>query len=440
MTSSGMKLWARAKRKIPGGTQLLSKRPEMFLPDQWPTYYQRAKGAEIWDLDGNHFYDLSTMGVGTCILGYADDDVNQAVKKAIDLGSMATLNCYEDVELAELLLDLHTWARKVRFARTGGEAMAVAVRIARAFTKKDQVAFCGYHGWHDWYVCANLANGRNLDGQLLPGLAPAGISRGLKGTAIPFNYNNEIELQEIVRNHEVGVIVLEPIRHQIPKGNFLKNVRKIATDIGAVLIFDEITSGWRMNIGGVHSLYGVQPDIVVYGKAMSNGFPMAAIVGRGDVLDAAEDTFISSTYWTERIGPTASLATIGKMRELDVPAHLCSVGDRIGSAWRKLANEHELEISVVGIPPLITFKFDDDADAQALMTLFTQEMLKRGFLASKSVYVSYSHTYELISSYLENVDEVFGIVKRSIDMHTTEKLLDGPVAHEGFKRLTWPLT
>lgn len=435
MTSSGMRLWARAKRKIPGGTQLLSKRPEMFLPDQWPTYYQRAKGAEIWDLDGNHFYDLSLMGVGTCILGYADDDVDRAVKKAIDLGSMATLNCYEDVELAELLLDLHTWAHKVRFARTGGEAMAVAVRIARAFTKKDQVAFCGYHGWHDWYVCANLANSRNLDGQLLPGLAPAGISRGLRGTAIPFDYNNEIELQEIVRDHEVGVIVLEPIRHQIPKGNFLKNVRKIATDIGAVLIFDEITSGWRMNIGGVHRLYGVQPDIVVYGKAMSNGFPMAAIVGRGDVLDAAEDTFISSTYWTERIGPTASIATIDKMRELDVPSHLCSVGDRIGSAWRALADEHELRINVAGIPPLITFKFDDAADSQALMTLFTQEMLKRGFLASKSVYVSHSHTDELVSSYLENVDEVFGIVKRSIDMNTTEKLLDGPVAHEGFKRL-----
>jgi len=258
-TNEGIKLWNRAKRLIPGGTQLLSKRSEIFLPEHWPSYYKKAKGVGIWDLDDNHYIDMSIMGVGTCILGYADDDVNDAVKTAVDMGSMSTLNCPEEVELAELLLKLHPWADMVRYAKTGGEAMAIAVRIARACSKKDKIAFCGYHGWHDWYLSSNLADDTNLDGQLLPGLKPLGVPRDLTGTAIPFNYNEIGELEEIVKDNDIGVIVVEPIRHQEPKNNFLENTRRIAEEINAVLIFDEITSGWRMNVGGIHELYKVYP-------------------------------------------------------------------------------------------------------------------------------------------------------------------------------------
>lgn len=432
---NGLDLWNKAKTIIPGGTQLLSKRSEMFLPEQWPSYYKNVKGVDIWDLDDNHYIDMSIMGVGTCILGYADDDVNDAVKTAVDMGSMSTLNCPEEVELAELLLKLHPWADMVRYAKTGGEAMAVAVRIARAYSKKDTIAFCGYHGWHDWYLSANLADDNSLDGHLLPGLEPAGVPRGLKGSAIPFNYNKIEELEKLVENNEIGVIVVEPIRHHEPEHDFLKNVRRIADEIDAVLIFDEITSGWRMNIGGAHELYNVHPDIAVYGKGMSNGFPMAAVVGRGGIMDAAQNSFISSTYWTDRIGPVASIATLNKMSDDNVPAHLINIGNLISDGWKKLANSHNLEIDVMGIPPLTTFAFNHE-DSQALHTLFTQEMLNRGFLASKSVYVSYSHTEEHIDNYLENVDDVFEVVEMAVEKDTVHEILKGPVAHTGFKRLT----
>ena len=432
----GIKLWNKAKELIPGGSQLLSKRSEQFLPNQWPSYYKRAKGVEIWDLDNNKFIDMSIMGIGACILGYADDDVNNAVKSATDAGSMTTLNCPEEVELAELLLKLDSWADMVRYARTGGEAMAIAVRIGRAYSGKDKVAFCGYHGWHDWYLAANLADDANLDGHLIPGLEPTGVPRALIGTSIPFNYNQIDELENIVdKNDDIGVIVMEPIRHHEPKNNFLENVRKIANEIGAVLIFDEITSGWRLNVGSAHSLYNVYPDIAVYGKAMSNGFPMAAIVGRYDVMDAAQSTFISSTYWTDRIGPVASIATINKMQDNNVPWHLSKIGNLITAGWEKVAHEHELKINFNGISPLPTFNFDYEEN-QTLLTLFTQEMLNRGYLVSKSVYVSYCHNEENVGKYIENVDEVFGIIQNAIEQNNVNNLLKGPTAHVGFNRLT----
>lgn len=435
-TNEGVKLWNKAKLLIPGGNQLLSKRSEMFLPDLWPSYYKKAKGVKIWDLDDNNYIDMSIMGVGTCILGYADDDVNSAVKETIDNGSMSTLNCYEEVELAELLLNLHSWADMVRYARTGGEAMSLAVRIARTYTNKDKVAFCGYHGWHDWYLSANLDNDTNLDGQLLPGLKPAGIPRNLTGNSIPFNYNEIEELEEIISNNkDIGTIVVEPVRHNPPQKGFLENIRKIANDNDAVLIFDEITSGFRMNIGGVHNLYKVYPDIAVFGKAMSNGYPMAAIIGAHDVMSASQDSFISSTYWTERIGPTAAIATINKMKEKKVPKHITNIGNIISQRWKDSAKSNNLDISVKGLAPLTTFDFEHDYVDQSLNTLFTQEMLKRGFLASKSVYVSYSHSIEHINNYFDNLDEVFSIIKNAIDEKNVHDLLDGPVAHKGFKRL-----
>jgi len=432
----GIQLWNKAKKLIPGGTQLLSKRSEMFLPEQWPSYFKKAKGIKVWDLDGNKFIDMSIMGVGACILGYADPDVNRAVKKVIEEGSMCILNSPEEVELAELLLKLHPWAGQVRYARSGGEAMAIAVRIARAYTGKDKLAFCGYHGWHDWYLAANLADKKNLDGQLLPGLEPAGVPRCLKGTAIPFNYNKIEELKKIITENDIGVIVMEPRREHKPEKDFLEGVRKIANKIGAVLIFDEVTSGFRMNVGGIHILYRVYPDIAVLGKAISNGFPMAAVIGKRKVMDFAQKTFISSTYWTERIGPAAVIATIKKMQKYNIPVHLVKMGKLIGAGWEKLAKKHNLKIEIFNIPSLITFKFNYGKDSQALHTLFTQEMLKRDYLVSKSVYVSYAHKEKDIQKYLKNVSEVFAIIKKAIEDKKVYELLKGPVAHAGFRRLT----
>lgn len=434
-TAKSQALWKKAKKLIPGGTQLLSKRAEMFLPSKWPAYFKTAKGIEVIDLDGNKFLDFSIMGVGSAILGYADPDVNRAVKKVIDEGSMSTLNSPEEVELTELLIKLHPWADMARFARTGGEAGAIAVRIARAYTKKDKVAICGYHGWHDWYLAANLSGDKNLDGHLLPGLNPLGVPRGLLGTALTFEFNKIDQLKKLVKDNDIGVIIMEPMRHQAPEKGFLEEVRRIADKTKAVLIFDEISSGFRLNVGGIHKLYKVTPDLAIFGKAFSNGFPMSAVIGKRKIMDVAQESFISTTYATERTGPAATIATINKMLKLKVPSHINKIGKLIGDGWIKLSKKHGLDITVKGPNSLINFSFNYE-NANALKTLFIQEMLKRGYLAYLTVYVCYSHKENQVQKYLKSVDEVFAILKKAFDEKNVEKLIEGPQAHTGFKRLT----
>jgi glutamate-1-semialdehyde aminotransferase len=435
---SGIELWKKAKKLIPGGSQLLSKRSEMFLPEQWPSYYSKAKGTKIWDLDGKEYTDMCIMGIGSCILGYADDDVDKVVKNRIDRGNMATLNCPEEVELAEKLIKLNPWAGKVRYARTGGESMSVAVRIARAYAKKEKLAFCGYHGWSDWYLATNLKDPNGLNDHLLKGLEPNGVPKELAGTSLPFHYNKIEELERIVeKNKDIGVIVVEAIRSKKPENDFLHKVRKIADETGAVLIFDEITSAWRMTIGGAYPLFGVKPDVIVFAKAMSNGYPMAAIVGKDEVMEAAQLSFISSTYWTEGIGPTAALATIKKMEEKNVPKHIVNTGNAMGKIWEKLAKETGVKLHVdFGFPPIMHFDFEYGEKNAAVMTLFTQEMLARKFLANGGFYVSYAHSEEDMRRYEEACRQVFQIIAKAIKDDNVEKLLKGPVKHSGFQRLT----
>jgi glutamate-1-semialdehyde 2,1-aminomutase len=433
----GQELWKKAKKIIPGGSQLLSKRSEMFLPDLWPSYYSKAKGIEIWDLDGKKYTDMCIMGIGSCILGYADDDVDSAVKQRIDNANMATLNCPEEVEFAEKLLSFNPWAGAVRYARTGGESMAVAMRIARVYSKRDKIAFCGYHGWHDWYLATNLQDPEGLSEHLLKGLDPTGVPASLRGSVLPFHYNKIEELEQLVeKNKDIGVIVVETIRNKKPKDDFLKKARKIADEIDATLVLDEITAAWRLNVGGAYKLFGIEPDIVVFGKAMSNGFPMGAIVGKAEVMDAAQQSFISSTYWTEGIGPTAALATVKKLEEKNVPQHIVKIGEKTADLWEKIAEENDLKIHVGrDFPPIVHFNFEYE-NSQAVRTLFTQEMLERGYLASNGFYVSYSHKEEDIEKYGETANEVFKLLKDAIETKTVEKKLKGPVAHKGFQRLT----
>lgn len=434
---TGQKLWERAKKIIPGGNQLLSKRAEMFLPGGWPAYYSKAKGCEVWDLDGKKYIDMSIMGVGSCILGYADPDVNKAVKKAVDNGSMSTLNAPEEVELAELLCKIHPWANMVRYARTGGEAMAIAERIARAHTGKDVIAFCGYHGWHDWYLATNLTGKDELKEHLLQGLEPAGVPKGLHGTILPFRYNHIEELEKIVsqEKNKLAAIIMEPIHSISPENDFLKKVRDITTKAGAVLIFDEITVGWKLTYGGAHLLYGVDPDIAVFSKAMSNGHPMAAIIGRANVMQAAQQSFISSTYWTERVGPVAALATLKKMKKINAPKRLLRAGNMVREGWTDLAKKHDLKIKLGGVIPISSFTFQYNEDSQALKTLFVQEMLDRGFLATNMFFATCAHTDPLIQRYLREVDKVFAIISHAIKTKTVRRMLRGPEAHTGFARL-----
>jgi len=434
---SGSELYARARRRIPGGTQLLSKRPEMFLPGEWPSYYSWAKGVVVADLDGRTYIDMSICGIGACLLGFADEDVNQAVHAAVDRGSLCTLNCPEEVELADLLCELHPWAAMVRYARCGGEALAVAVRIARAYTGREVVAFCGYHGWQDWYLAANLAEDDALTGHLLPGLAPAGVPRGLTGTAFPFRYNRLDELEAIAAAHpgKLAAVVMEPLREREPEDEFLVRVREAAHRAGAVLIFDEVTSGWRLAIGGAHLNYDAAPDIAVFAKALSNGHPMAAIVGTEPVMQAAQTSFISSTYWTDRVGPAAALATIRKLRQHRVPAYLAEIGNRVKEGWAQAAQRAGLDIAVSGIAPLPRFAIQSP-QAQAARTLFTQLMLESGYLATNAFYATFAHQPGHIDGYLSACEEAFRTVAKALAEGTVEAQLHGPVAHSGFARLT----
>ncbi|MFA5114010.1 MAG: aminotransferase class III-fold pyridoxal phosphate-dependent enzyme [Candidatus Margulisiibacteriota bacterium] len=428
-------LYKKAKTLIPGGTQLLSKRPEMFLPDLWPAYYEKAKGCEVWDLDGNKYLDMSIMGVGACILGYADDDVDAAVKTALDKGSMTTLNAPEEVELAELLIELHPWAEMVRYARSGGEAMAVATRIARAKAGREDVLFCGYHGWHDWYLAANLGDDRALDGHLLPGLQPAGVHRQLKGTALTFLYNDLAGFHKaLAANPNIGVVVMETPRNDPPQPGFYETIRKVTREKGIVLVFDEITAGFRLTAGGAHLLLSVTPDIAVFAKAISNGVPMAAIIGTKKTMQAAQDTFISSTYWTERLGPAAALATIKKFRAKKVHEHLVRTGEAVQQGWQKAAQRRGLDIHVSGIAPLAHFDFKYEKPL-VLKTLFTQLMLERGFLAANALYASYAHQAEQVGQYLQAVDEAFAAIGAALKKGDPTDCLKGPVCHSGFKRL-----
>jgi glutamate-1-semialdehyde aminotransferase len=436
-TAKGQDLYRRAKKLIPGGTQLLSKRPELFLPDQWPSYFSTARGVEVTDVDGNTYVDMSMMAIGACVLGYADPDVDGAVKAAIDAGSASTLNAPEEIELAELLCELHPWAEMVRYARAGGEAMMIAVRIARARTGRDKVAFSGYHGWCDWYLAANLADEAALDGQLMPGLDPAGVPRGLKGTALPFHYNRLDQLKAIVDANRgaLGAIVMEPQRGQSPAPGFLEAVRDIATEIGAVLIFDEVTTGWRMTNGGIHTLLGVNPDIAVFAKAMANGYPMAAIIGTSAVMEAAQSTFISSTNWTERVGTAAALATIRKFRRERAAEHLKTIGNLTFDGWKRAAANTGLALHTEGLPSLTHFGFEHPDEPQ-LTTLFTQDMLERGYLAYSQFKPSFAHQPSHVVDYMKAVESSFSMIADAVRAGDYASRLKGPCARRGFYRLT----
>jgi len=430
----GQKLWRRAKKIIPGGNMLLSKRPEMFLPNQWPSYYSVSKGCRVWDLDDNEFIDMSIMGIGTNILGYANTQVDDAVINTVKSGNMSTFNAPEEVYLAEKLIKMHPWADMARFARSGGEANAIAIRIARAASGKDKVAICGYHGWHDWYLAANLKDEKNLDDHLLPGLNPAGVPQNLKGTTFPFRYNNFEDLLDIVSNNDIGVIKMEVQRNEAPKDGFLEKVRDLATKNNIVLIFDECTSGFRETFGGLHKKYGVEPDIAVFGKALGNGYAISAIIGRREVMEASQSTFISSTFWTERIGPTAALKTLEIMEREKSWEQITNIGLNIRERWQQLSEKYKLELMHWGIPSLTGFTIKSD-NALIYKTLITQEMLSKGYLAANSVYVSTEHTQDIIDGYFSALDPIFSLINECEDGKDPNELLKGPICHTGFKRL-----
>ena len=346
IVSKGNKTWTRAKKIIPGGTMLFSKNPDLFLPNLWPSYFKKTKGCKIWDLDNNIFDDLSFMGVGTNSLGYSHPYIEKKVIEIIKKGTMSTLNSTEELLLAEKLIELHPWAEMARFTRSGGEANAVAIRIARAYTGKDKVAICGYHGWHDWYLSSNIDGKNSLKKHLMDQVPVKGVPNSLKNTVYPFEYNNFSQLKNIISKNDIGVIKMEVQRNEKPKDNFLKKIRKIANDKKIILIFDECTSGFRQTYGGLHKLYNINPDMAIFGKALGNGYAINAIIGKKSIMEKCDSTFISSTFWTERVGPTAALATLDVMKKIKSWKVISNIGNKIKNNWKKIAKSHKLDLNI----------------------------------------------------------------------------------------------
>ena len=431
----GQKLWKRANTKILGGNSLLSKNPNLYLPNKWPTYFVKSKGCKVWDLNNKIYTDMSLMGVGTNILGYGHREVDNAVKKVIEKGNLSTLNCPEEVFLAEKLLNIHTWAKKVKFARTGGEANALAIRIARSASGKQNVAFCGYHGWHDWYLAANIKNKSNLNDHLLPGLDPLGVPSNLRNTSFGFQYNNIKQLKQLVDKKKIGVIKMEVARSSMPNIKFLKQVRDLATKRKIILIFDECTTGFRQCFGGLHKLTNINPDMAILGKALGNGYAITAILGRESVMNSAKKSFMSSTFWSERIGPAAALKTLEIMEREKPWKRIAYLGNKLFLIWKKLATKHHLSIKISGLPSLARFDFTSK-NSQAYKTFVTQEMLKHNFLAANVVYLSISHNEKILKKYEKILDKIFYKIRQCEKGNLSiSDILKFPVSQTSFGRL-----
>ena len=435
MLNTGQKILKKAKKIIPGGNQLLSKRSEIILPKLWPNYYKKAKDCRVWDLDNKCYYDFAGMGVTSCILGYANKELNTAIKKAVDESGMCTLNAVEEYQLAKKLTNIHRWADMAKFCKSGGEACLVAIRIARAFSKKEKIAFCGYHGWHDWYLAANMSNRKSLDKQLLKGLSTKGISSSYKNSIFPFYYNNIDSLKKIISKNkkEVGIIIMEPMRGVLPEKNFLKQVRKIATKNNIILIFDEITSGFHDVYGGIHLKFKVNPDLAIFGKSLGNGFPISSIIGKKKIMDVSQETFISSTMWTDKLGFVAANKTLEILKKRKINKKLEKYGKFIKKNWANIAKFHGIEIRIFGQNSMPGFTFVNN-NHLLLSTFFSQEMLKKGFLANTTVTMTDAYNLKIIKKYLKVFSEVFKEIKKSLKKNKIN--LRYSVKHETFQRLT----
>ena len=346
------------------------------------------------------------MGVGTNILGYSNKIVNNAVIDSIKKGNMSTLNCIEELNLSEKLIKMHPWSEMAKLARTGGEANAIAIRIARLNSKSDKIAICGYHGWHDWYLSANLKSKKNLDKHLIKGLSAAGVPKNLKNTVFPFKFNDIKSLKQIIKKEKIGIIKMEIFRNIEPKKNFLKNVRNICDKNNIILIFDECTSGFRETFGGLHLKYNVNPDIAVFGKALGNGHPITAVIGKRNIMEKAKFSFISSTFWSDRSGPVAALKTLELMEKKKSWELIKKKGQYIKKQIMKIAFKYKINVKVTGLDSVIKINFNLKKE-NVYKTFLTQEMLKEKILSSNLIFVSTSHGNKEIKRYLKSLNKIF---------------------------------
>ena len=425
---NGIKLYNYAKKIIPGGTTLFSKRSELYLPNKWPAYFTKAKETNVWDLRGIKYLDMF-CAVGTSILGYSNIKINKSISEVIRKGNMTTLNCPEEVYLAKQIIKHHPWVSMAKFTRGGGEANAVAIRIARSNTKKKNVAFCGYHGWHDWYLSANINSKKNLDQHLMPGLNYDGIPDNLKDTSFPFPYNNFQYLSKLIVKKNIGIIKMEVMRNMYPQNDYLQKIRNICSEKKIILIFDECTSGYRENMGGIHLKFKINPDIAIFGKALGSGYAINAIIGKKKIMQKAENTFISSTFWGERIGYTAALSSIKEFKRLKIFKKINDNGKMIKNIWSNLSKKNNVPIKVMGTNGIPSFEFCNDHAKNK--TFLTQEMLKNKILATNIVYVNIFHNKNNIKRYADILNKIF----YDISTKNIKKILKSKVCYKPINRI-----
>tara|TARA_B100001063_G_C16765188_1_gene558217 strand:+ start:413 stop:2428 length:2016 start_codon:yes stop_codon:yes gene_type:complete len=402
----GQNLWVEAKKIIPPGSMLLSKNPDIFLKDRSPAYFTKAKGCFIWDLDGKKYVDICYMGVGTNMLGYSNNRVDSKVKKVIDKGTCSTLNSREDLDLAKKIIDIHPWFDAVRFGRGGADTNSIAIRLARSFTKKNKIAICGYHGWHDWYLSANYKS-KSLDNFLFRNVAIQGVPTDQKNQSFVFEFNNLNSFYKLMKNNKFCAVIMEVERNIKPNIKFLKMIRNYCTKNNIVLIFDECSSGFREVLGGIHKKYKVYPDLAMFSKSIGNGYPITVLAGKSRILNESYNTFISSTYWSERVGPTAALASINEMERIKSWKLITQKGKYIKNKIFNLSKKYKINLKLNDSISIINFKIFGKYDHVVYKNFISQEMLKKNFICNDTIYISVAHTKKIINKYLKELETIF---------------------------------
>ena len=431
-------IYERAGELIPGRTQLISRRASRYASGISPVYAQSAKGSRFIDVDENEYIDWMSA-VGAIILGHADDVVDRAVGEQIKRGSLYSLNSPLEIELAEELVDTIPSAEMVRYTKGGGEACAAAARIARGTTGRDKIIFCGYHGWHDWYQAANYEADPVTGEFPFAGIEPIGVPKVLAGTVIPFPYGDLEALGQLLDEHagEVAAVMMEPLRSTLPEPGFLEGVKKLAHAHGAILIFDEVSCGWRLSVGGVQEYLGITPDMTVLAKAMSNGYPMGAVVGSRAVMEPASRMFVSSSYWSDNIGLAAAITTIRELKRRNSAAFFLETGEKLRRALNGSIEAAGLSGEFTGLHthPNLTLTLPDETLRSKVNTLFIQEMARRGVHCPMGFSLNMAHTDEDIRQTAEVASEAFDVIRAGLESDDIDSLLVCDLKQEPFRRL-----
>jgi glutamate-1-semialdehyde aminotransferase len=418
-------LLARARKVIPTASQTFSKCPTQFIQSTAPNFIARGAGSHVWDVDGNEFIDYP-MALGPIILGHNDPDVTAAVVAEMANGTAFSLPHALEVEVAEMLVEMIPCAEMARFGKNGSDVTAGAVRAARAFTGREQIACCGYHGWQDWYIGTTTRNG--------------GVPKAVQELTHPFEYNNLESLEQLFAKfpEQIAAVILEPIGVIEPRADFLPGVAALAKKNGALLIFDEIVTGFRVALGGAQEFFGVTPDLAAFGKAMGNGFPIAAVVGRRDVMEIFDEIFFSFTFGGETAALAAARATMKKLRDAKVIEHIWSKGRQLTDGIRFLANEFGLNeyIEILGQPPRTVFRFKDQAGQESLLvkSYFQQECLRRGILFSGGQNICFAHGDAEIDYTLRVYRTVMEMLRDAFKKGDLASRLEAPMIQPVFRR------